>query len=75
MPLIRFDQTNEYLLLEAVIGAVDLPQNIAGKPFQLGLTAVIEANEGNRIFWSLQRPEAHADFHHCAGFISLFNQS
>jgi hypothetical protein len=74
-PTIRFVQTNEYLLLEAVIVAADLPNNIAGKPFQLGLTAVIEANDGSRSYWALHHPEAHPDFHHRAGFILSLNQS
>jgi hypothetical protein len=74
-PAISFVQTNEYLLLEAVIAAVDLPKNIAGKPFQLGLTAVIEANDGSRSYWALHHPEAHPDFHHRAGFILSLNQS
>jgi len=74
-PAISFSQTKEHLLLEAVIAAADLPQNIAGKPLQLGLTAVIEANDGSRSYWALHHPEIHPDFHHRAGFILSFNQS
>jgi hypothetical protein len=73
-PAISFTPTNGYLLLEAVIVAADLPQNIAGKPLQLGLTAVIEANDGSRSYWALHHPETRPDFHHRAGFILLFNQ-
>jgi hypothetical protein len=73
-PAISFAQTNGYLLLEAVIVTADLPQNIAGKPLQLGLTAVIEANDGSRSYWALHHPEAHPDFHHRAGFILSLNQ-
>ena len=72
-PAISFAQSNGHLLLEAVIAAVDLPQNIAGKPLQLGLAAVIEANDGSRSYWALHHPEAHPDFHHRAGFILTFN--
>jgi hypothetical protein len=74
-PTIRFVKATEYLLLEAVIVAADLPNNIAGKPFQLGLTAVIETNDGSRSYWALHHPEAHPDFHHRAGFILSLNQS
>jgi hypothetical protein len=74
-PAIRFAQTNGHLLLEAVIAAADLPQNISDKPFQLGLTAVIEANDGSRSYWALHHPEARPDFHHRAGFILSLNQS
>ena len=72
-PTVRFTQTVGHLLLEAVIAAADLPPNRAGKPFQLGLTAVIEASDGSRSYWALHHPEAQPDFHHRAGFILPFN--
>ena len=72
-PVIRFAQSNGHLLLEAVVAAADLPQNIIGKPLQLGLTAVIEANDGSRSYWALHHPESRPDFHHRAGFILTFN--
>ena len=68
-PVINFAQSYGHLLLEAVIAAADLPQNIADKPLQLGLTAVIETNDGSRSYWALHHPEARPDFHHRAGFI------
>jgi hypothetical protein len=72
-PVISVARTHGHLLLEAVISAADLPPNIAGKPFQLGLTAVIAANDGSRSYWALHHPEARPDFHHHAGFILSFN--
>jgi hypothetical protein len=75
-PIISFVQTSGHLLLEAVIAAADLPQNNAGKPLQLGLTAVIEENDGSRSYWALHHPEtARPDFHHRAGFILSLNQA
>lgn len=74
-PAISFVQSNEHLQLEAVIAAADLPQNITGKPLQLGLTAVIEANDGSCSYWALHHPEARPDFHHRAGFILPLNLS
>jgi hypothetical protein len=74
-PASRCAQGNGHLLLEAVVAAADLPRNIAGKPFQLGLTAVIEANDGSRSYWALHHPLARPDFHHRAGFILSFNQT
>jgi len=68
-PTISFVQTNDHLLLEAVIVAADLPQNPKGRPLQLGLTAVIETNDGGRTYWALHHPEPDPDFHHRAGFI------
>jgi len=72
-PTINFTQTHEHLHLEVVIHTDDLHQNIAGKSFQLGLTAVIEANDGSRSYWALHHPEVHPDFHHRAGFILSLN--
>jgi hypothetical protein len=74
VPAISFAQTNGHLLLEAVIATADLPQNIAGKPLQLGLAAVVEANDGSRSYWALHHPEVRPDFHHRAGFILSLNQ-
>jgi hypothetical protein len=74
-PVIRFTQNTGHLLLEAVIAAADLPQNSAGKPFQLNLTAVIEANDGSRSYWALHHPQTHPDFHHRAGFILPLNET
>lgn len=74
-PAISIAQCNGHLLLEAVIAAADLPQNSAGKPLQLGLTAVIEANDGSRSYWALQYPEGRPDFHDRAGFILSLNKT
>jgi hypothetical protein len=73
-PAIRFAHSNVHSLLEAVIFADDLPQSSAGKPLQLGLTAVIEAEDGSRSHWALHHPKACPDFHHRAGFILSLKQ-
>ena len=72
-PVISFTKTHDHLLLDAVIAAADLPQNMTGKPLQLGLAAVIEDNDGCCSYWALHHPEARPDFHHRAGFILPFN--
>jgi hypothetical protein len=74
-PSIRFVWTNEHLQLEALIAAADLPRNNTGKPLQLALAAVIEANDGTCSYWALHHPEARPDFHHRAGFILSLNQT
>lgn len=74
-PVIRFSQSNELLLLEAVIAAADLPQNITDKSLQLGLSTVIEANDGSCSYWALRHPESQPDFHHRAGFILSLNKT
>jgi len=73
-PTIRFAKSNGHYLLEAVIAAADLPRNSAAKPLQLGLSAVIEAEDGSRSYWALHHPEARPDFHQRAGFILSLNQ-
>jgi len=72
-PIVSFVQDSGHLLLQAVIAADELPQNIAGKPLQLSLSAVIEANDGSRSYWALHHPVVHPDFHHRAGFILSLN--
>ena len=62
---------NGHFLLEAMITAADFPPNIAGKPLQLGLAAVIEAEDGQCSYWALLHPSAHPDFHHRDGFACI----
>lgn len=73
-PTITFVQTKEYLNLVAIIPVNDLDQIIAGKPIELGITAVIEANDGSHSYWALHHPLTHPDFHHREGFILSLNQ-
>lgn len=72
---INFAQTNTHLLLDVVIAQTDLPQNPSGKLIQLGITAVIEAIDGDHSYWALHHPLTHPDFHHRAGFILPLNLS
>ncbi|MDD5268967.1 MAG: DOMON-like domain-containing protein [Methylococcales bacterium] len=73
-PAIRFVKSDGHLLLEAVIALGDLPRNMANKPLQLGLAAVIEASDGSRSYWALHHPEGRPDFHDRRGFILSLNQ-
>jgi hypothetical protein len=74
-PTITFVQTKETLNLVAIISVNDLHQNIAGKPIQLGISAIIEGNDGSRSYWALHHPLTHPDFHHREGFILSLNHS
>lgn len=74
-PTIRVARTKEYLSLEALVAAGDLPPNSAGKPLQLGLTAVLEAKDGGLSYWALHHPTAKPDFHHRSGFVLSFGQT
>ena len=70
-PDISVHQTMGSLRLEALINSADLPANNAAKMLQLGLSAVIEANNGKRSYWALSHPSLQPDFHHRAGFIGI----
>jgi hypothetical protein len=45
---------------------LDLP---ADAPWQVAVTAVIEAADGTVSYWSLRHPEGRPDFHHADGFV------
>ncbi len=45
---------------------LDLP---AGAPWQVAVTAVIEAADGTVSYWSLRHPASRPDFHHADGFV------
>jgi len=72
-PIIRSTQTKESLLLNVLIATVDLPLKRADQSFQLGLTAVIETNEGELSYWALQHSDSEPDFHKRKHFILSFN--
>jgi hypothetical protein len=68
-PRIVTTMADRQLTLEAHIAAADLPANPAGKPLQLGLTAVVEAADGSKSYWALTHPAERPDFHHRNGFV------
>jgi hypothetical protein len=72
-PLIRCSQSNESLVMDVLIATVDLPLKRADQSFKLGLTAVIETNEGELSYWALQHSDGAADFHQRNNFILSFN--
>lgn len=72
-PRISFSKSNDCYQLQTMIAAADLPVNSAGKPFQLGLSAVIELQDGSKSYWALQHPSEHPDFHHRDGLILSLN--
>jgi hypothetical protein len=44
-----------------------LPE-LAGRPWRLGLAAVVEAADGSLSYWAITHPPGDPDFHHEAGF-------
>jgi hypothetical protein len=74
-PQIVVTKTNDSCTLQAVIARADLPANRAGKPFRLGLSAVVELLDGSLSYWALHHPLEHPDFHHRDGLILALNRS
>ncbi len=67
-PSIAVSRRAERLEVEAEFDLDFLPQ-AAGR---LGLTAVIETQEGEISYWALTHPADRPDFHHAAGFTLSF---
>jgi hypothetical protein len=72
-PIITCTQTNEFLLIDVLIAVVDLPVKQVDQSFRLGLTAVIETNDGGLSYWALQHYDSAPDFHQRNHFILSFN--
>lgn len=64
-PLLTTDRTADTIDLAAA-WTLDLPSDL---PWQLAVTAVIEAANGSVSYWSLRHPSGRPDFHHADGFV------
>ena len=53
--------------LSCVLDLAEVP-DLAGAPWRLALSAVIEAAAGRSSYWALAHPPGRADFHHLDGF-------
>jgi hypothetical protein len=62
-----------YCQLQASIPAGDLPENPSQKPFQLGLSAVVELQNGRKTYWALQHSSEQPDFHQRSSFSLSLN--
>lgn len=74
-PTIRIDQSSNYFILEAKITTTDLSIKINNKSLQVGLTAVLEEQNGSLSYWALQHSDICPDFHNRAGFTPLIHQN
>lgn len=63
-------QDGEVLTLDVSLPLAALPRRVAGAPWRLGLTAVIETRDGRLSYWALRHPAAQPDFHHPGGWIA-----
>ena len=63
----EFKKTNAEILLDI---SVDLNPIIQPETFlELGITTIIQTNDGNESYWALAHPGPHADFHVRESFI------
>lgn len=69
LPQIAVDRTAGRLGLTARIPAAALPPRAPGVTLRLGLTAVVEADDGALSYWALAHPDGLPDFHHRDGFV------
>ncbi|MGZ8218805.1 DOMON-like domain-containing protein [Methylomagnum sp.] len=56
------------LELEARLNLHDVSTGLAESELCLGLSAIIETEDGGISFWALAHPPGRPDFHHAAGF-------
>ncbi len=72
-PVSRFSQSSDQLSLDVIIKTADLPVKAPHQPYRLGLSAVLETNEGELSYWALCHPGGSPDFHHRRGFTLSLN--
>ena len=64
-PAIAVESAEGWLELRAEI----VLEDVAGAPWQVGLTAVVEDQGGRISYWALAHPPGRPDFHHPAGLV------
>jgi hypothetical protein len=67
-PTIAVRQAKDTLELDAFIHLDRLPQLRLVTPLRLGLSSVVEENDGALSYWALKHPPGKPDFHHADVF-------
>jgi len=67
-PTVLVNTTNEQLELDARIALTDLSAIYSHSPLRLGLSAVIESQDGSLSYWALRHATGKPDFHHADTF-------
>jgi hypothetical protein len=67
-PNVAVSSTGNRLELDACIVLADLSVIHSHSPLRLGLSAVIESQNGSLSYWALCHPAAKPDFHHVDAF-------
>ena len=73
LPQISVSQTREQLHLSVILAAAWLPNLLLEAPasqmLQVGLTAVIKAQDGSKTYWAQAHPAPKPDFHQRGAFL------
>ena len=67
-PAIAVHRTNDHFGLDAKVQLHRLPAALRDGRLRLGLSAVIEEENGSVSYWALKHPPGKPDFHHSDGF-------
>jgi hypothetical protein len=67
-PIVVINSNDSRLELDARIALTDLSAIHSRSPLRLGLSAVIESQNGSLSFWAIRHPAAKPDFHHVDAF-------
>ena len=71
-PCIQTEYVNDaQLVLTATIPAALLPAKASDQGWRIGLTAVLEDNQGHKSYWALSHVATNPDFHQAASFIAM----
>lgn len=70
-PSIECVNTGSDLHLSASLALAEMPQEFVGKPWLLGLSAVLETNGQAKSWWAIEHAKPEPDFHLQAGWIAL----
>lgn len=68
LPSASWHHSSDLLTLYANIDLNDLPEIARIRPMRLGVSAVIEDENGSLSYWALKHPASKPDFHHPEGF-------
>ena len=69
-PVLEIMHMPKRLVLTAALEPEMLPPNPHHLPLQVGISAILEAQDGTLSYWALHHPLDRPDFHHQGGFIA-----
>jgi hypothetical protein len=67
-PRVRMSSISSLLELRATVTLARLSHAYTGAPLALGVSAIVEADDGKRTYWALAHPAEKPDFHHSGAF-------